>query len=80
MVTYEKGEVILRQGEKADCMYLVHSGVIGIFKDYGTNHANKVAEVHEGEYLGKNAETGKPMFKFIEDDDERENSPVIRSS
>ncbi len=53
MVTYEKGKVILRQGEKADCMYFVHSGVIGIYKDYGTNHANKVAEIHEGEYLGE---------------------------
>ena len=41
MVTYEKGKVILRQGEKGDCMYYVHSGVIGIYKDYGTNHANK---------------------------------------
>lgn len=34
-------------------------------------------EIREGEYLGKDPDTGKPRFKFIEDDDERENLPVI---
>lgn len=36
-----------------------------------------VLEIHEGEYLGKSPGNGKPMFHFIEDDDERENRPVI---
>ena len=36
-----------------------------------------VVEIHEGEYLGKSPGNGKPMFRFIEDDDERENRPVI---
>lgn len=34
-------------------------------------------ELHEGEYLGKDPETGRPRFKFIEDDDAREKLPVI---
>ena len=34
-------------------------------------------EIREGEYLGKSAETGKPQFKFVEDDDEREKLPVV---
>lgn len=34
-------------------------------------------EIREGEYLGKAKDTGKPMFSFIEDDDEREKLPVI---
>lgn len=33
--------------------------------------------IHEGEYLGRDPETGKPMFSFIEDADEAENSAVV---
>jgi recombination protein RecT len=34
-------------------------------------------EIREGEYLGKDKNTGKPQFSFIEDDEEREKLPVI---
>lgn len=34
-------------------------------------------ELREGEYLGKDSQTGQPRFRFIEDDDEREKLPVI---
>lgn len=34
-------------------------------------------EVREGEYLGRDEETGKQRFKFISDDEVRENKPVI---
>lgn len=34
-------------------------------------------EVREGEYLGRDEETGKQKFKFISDETERENKPVI---
>lgn len=34
-------------------------------------------EIREGEYLGKSADTGKPLFRFIEDDDERDSRPVV---
>ncbi|MEG1492308.1 MAG: recombinase RecT [Oscillospiraceae bacterium] len=34
-------------------------------------------EIHQGEYLGRDAQTGKQKFKFIEDDDQREELPVI---
>ena len=34
-------------------------------------------EIREGEYLGKAKDTGKPLFSFVEDDDEREKLPVI---
>ena len=36
-----------------------------------------VMEIREGEYKGKNPNTGKPMFSFVEDDDERERLPVV---
>ena len=34
-------------------------------------------EVREGEYLGRDEETGKQMFKFIQDDEVREEKPII---
>lgn len=34
-------------------------------------------EIHEGEYKGRDKHTGKQLFEFIEDDEERENLPVI---
>lgn len=34
-------------------------------------------EIHEGEYKGRDKFTGKQVFEFIEDDDERESLPVI---
>jgi len=36
-----------------------------------------VDDVREGEYLGKDEFSGKPKFKFIEDDEEREKAKVI---
>ena len=34
-------------------------------------------EIHEGEYKGRDKFTGKQMFEFIQDDDEREALPVV---
>lgn len=34
-------------------------------------------EIHEGEYKGRDKHTGKQVFEFIEDDEERESLPVI---
>lgn len=34
-------------------------------------------EVRQGEFLGRDESTGKPMFKFITDEEERESRPVI---
>lgn len=36
-----------------------------------------VKEVHEGEYLGRDIYSGKPKFKFIDDEAEAEQLPVI---
>lgn len=33
--------------------------------------------IHEGEYLGRDKKTGKPLFEFLEDADEAENRPII---
>ncbi len=36
-----------------------------------------VTEIKEGEYLGKDSKTGRPCFKFEEDDDLRDSLPTI---
>lgn len=36
-----------------------------------------VIEIRQGEYKGRDRETGKPVFEFIEEDDVRENLPVV---
>jgi recombination protein RecT len=43
----------------------------GFYKDIG------VTEIKKGEYLGRDPETGKPRFKFIEDDEAREALPTV---
>lgn len=43
----------------------------GQYKDLDT------IEVREGEFLGRDENTGKPKFKFITDEDERESKPII---
>ena len=43
----------------------------GQYLDIGT------IEIHAGEYKGRDRFTGKPQFEFVEDDDERENLPVV---
>ncbi len=36
-----------------------------------------VIEVRQGEYLGRNSMTGKHCFSFIDNEDERENRPIV---
>lgn len=36
-----------------------------------------VTDIRDGEYLGRDEETGKPRFKFITDDNVRENTAII---
>lgn len=36
-----------------------------------------VMEIREGEYLGRDKFSGKPVIEFIEDENERENLPII---
>ncbi|MBP9997179.1 MAG: cyclic nucleotide-binding domain-containing protein [Lachnospiraceae bacterium] len=48
MRTYEKDRVIFEEGTYSNTMYIVESGRIGIFKEYGTPNQVKLAEVDGG--------------------------------
>ena len=39
--TYKKGQVIFKEGDKADCMYDIRWGSVGIYANYGTKQENR---------------------------------------
>ena len=51
--TFQKGDVIFRQGERGECMYVIISGTIGIYKEFETSHESKIAELSNGDFLGE---------------------------
>lgn len=49
---YEDGEIIIRQGEECDCMYVIQEGEVDIFAD--VNGEEKHIAVREaGEFIGE---------------------------
>lgn len=54
-----------------------YKGYIQLAMRSGQYRDLDVIEIREGEYKGKDKFTGKPVIEFIEEDDERENMPVI---
>lgn len=63
--------------EKRAQFVLGYKGYIQLALRSGHYADLDVMEIKEGEYLGKDSLTGKPRFKFVEDDDARDNLPVI---
>ncbi len=51
--TFQKGDVIFRQGEQGECMYAIVSGTVGIYKEFETPYENKIAELGNGDFLGE---------------------------
>lgn len=72
----KKGNLLVPETKKAQFV-LGYKGYIQLALRSGSYADLDVMEIHEGEYKGKNQFTGKPEFSFIEDDDQREQLPVI---
>ena len=51
--TYSKGTVIFKEGEVGDCMYDIHFGSIGIYKDYNQDGEKLLAKLSPNEFLGE---------------------------
>ena len=51
--TYKKGEIIFRQGDAAQSMFLIAWGAVGIYLDYGTAKEKKLTELGGEEYFGE---------------------------
>ncbi len=63
--------------EKKAQFVLGYKGYLQLALRSGAYTDLDVLEIREGEYKGRNQLTGKHLFSFIEDDDEREKKPVI---
>lgn len=65
------------ESEKRAQFVLGYKGYIQLALKSGQYADLDVMEIKQGEYQGKDPATGKPRFQFIEDDDERDELPVI---
>lgn len=52
-LTFQKGEVIFKQGTYADCMYDIVSGSVGVFVGYGTENETRLTVLKAGSFLGE---------------------------
>lgn len=76
ILTDERGKWIAETESKA--MFVIgFKGLLQLAIRSGQYADIDAMEIREGEYLGKSKENGKPQFRFIEDDDERDKLPVI---
>lgn len=53
ILTFNKNQVIFRQGESSPCMYDVHWGKVGIYADYGTPNEKLLTELLADEFFGE---------------------------
>ena len=51
--TFSNGEILFRQGDHGDCMYIIHAGTVGIFLEYGTELESRIAELGPGSFVGE---------------------------
>ena len=52
-MSFDRGQVVFRQGDYSDCMYDILGGRIGVYGGFGTAGEKLVAELSEGEILGE---------------------------
>jgi len=50
---YSKDTIIFREGETGDCMYDIHFGQVGIYKDYGTAEEKLLTKLSADEFFGE---------------------------
>ena len=51
--TFDKNQIVFKQGSIDNTMYSVISGTIGIFADYGTEKQKKIAEFEKDQLFGE---------------------------
>ncbi len=48
-----KGDILFREGDQADCMYFVEKGSVGIFSGYGTEREKRLTVVPRNGFFGE---------------------------
>ena len=51
--TYKKGQVIFKEGDKAECMYDIRWGSVGIYANYGTKEEKLLTKLSAEEFFGE---------------------------
>lgn len=51
--TYQKNDVIFREGDPSNCLYDIHGGRVGIFTDYGTEKQKLLTELLPDMFFGE---------------------------
>lgn len=74
---YDRGGNMIRPETTTATFVLGYKGYIQLALRSGQYKDLDVMVIKQGEYMGKDPETGKAKFQFIEDDDERETLPTI---
>ena len=74
---YDRGGNMIRPESTTATFVLGYKGYIQLALRSGQYKDLDVMVIKQGEYMGKDPETGKAKFQFIEDDDERETLPTI---
>ena len=52
-LTFNRGKVIVRQGDGGSFMYAIHSGEVGIYTNYGTEKQQKLTTLYPGSFFGE---------------------------
>ena len=52
-VTISKGRILFREGDLALTMYVIKTGAVGVYTDYGTCFEKQIAVLKQGEFLGE---------------------------
>ena len=68
--TFPKGTLIFKEGEPGKCMYDIHYGVIGIYKNYGKPDEILLTKLSDNQFFGEMA---------MLDDDKRSATAVVIS-
>lgn len=74
---YDRDGNMVRPETTTATFVLGYKGYIQLALRSGQYKDLDVMVIKQGEYMGKDPETGKAKFQFIEDDDERETLPTI---
>lgn len=53
VVRFSAGDVIFRAGDKADCMYDIYDGNVGIYSDYQTENEKLLTKLYADEVFGE---------------------------
>lgn len=53
VIRFRAGDVIFRAGDKADCMYDIYDGTVGIYSDYQTENEKLLTKLYVEEMFGE---------------------------